>query len=255
MPRLINLERQYTPLWQQQQKEALMGQQKIQNELYAQQIPESARLTGEYADAMAPAYGKIGASARSAYEQTLDPSVRGILGTLGQQAQEGLTLGSALSQAETKQAQQASRAAMASRGMQMGNQAVALEALNTYGMGQARQAQRQQLASSVYGMGQGSASQAMGMYGGGLLGAAQAFSPVGSYQMAMSANQGLGPQFFQPESQYNAQMITANRKEAMDAQIANAQSRSGLMSGLMGMTGSIIGGMAAGGTGFFKPTP
>lgn len=251
-PRLLALEQQYTPLWQETQRKALLNQQNIQNELYAQQIPKSAELASQYASAMAPAFGQIGASARSAYEQTLDPSLRGILGTLGQQASEGLTLGSALSQAETQQAQQAARAAMAARGL-TGNQAISQEVLNTYGMGQARQLQRQQLASQVYGMGQNQASQAMGLYGTSLMNQAQAFSPVGSYQMATGANQALGPSLFQPESQYNAQLITANRKEAMDAQIANAQSRNALTGGLMSMAGSIVGGMATGGTGFFKP--
>lgn len=251
-PRLLALEQQYMPLWQEAQRKALLGQQNIQNELYAQQIPKSAELTSQYASAMAPAFGQIGASARSAYEQTLDPSVRGLLGGLGQQAQEGLTLGSALSQAETQQAQQAARAAMAARGL-TGNQALAAEVLNTYGMGQARQTQRQQLAASVYGMGQSAAQQSMGLYGGTMLGAAQGFSPASAYQMAGLANQALGPQFFQPESQYNAALITANRKEEMDAQIANAQSRSALTSGLMSMAGSIVGGMASGGTGFFAP--
>lgn len=251
-PRLLALEQQYTPLWQETQRKALLNQQNIQNELYAQQIPKSAELASQYASAMAPAFGQIGASARSAYEQTLDPSLRGILGTLGQQASEGLTLGSALSQAETQQAQQAARAAMAARGL-TGNQAISQEVLNTYGMGQARQLQRQQLASQVYGMGQNQASQAMGLYGTSLMNQAQAFSPVGSYQMATGANQALGPSLFQPESQYNAQLITANRKEAMDAQIANAQSRNALTGGLMSMAGSIVGGMASGGTGFFKP--
>lgn len=251
-PRLLALEQQYTPLWQETQRKALLNQQNIQNELYAQQIPKSAELASQYASAMAPAFGQIGASARSAYEQTLDPSVRGLLGGLGQQAQEGLTLGSALSAAETQQAQQAARAAMAARGL-TGNQAISQEVLNTYGMGQARQLQRQQLAASVYGMGATQASQAMGLYGTSLMNQAQAFSPVGSYQMATGANQALGPSLFQPESQYNAQLITANRKEAMDAQIANAQSRNALTGGLMSMAGSIVGGMATGGTGFFKP--
>lgn len=251
-PRLLALEQQYTPLWQEVQRKALLNQQNIQNELYAQQIPKSAELASQYANAMAPAFGQIGASARSAYEQTLDPSVRGLLGGLGQQAQEGLTLGSALSAAETQQAQQAARAAMAARGL-TGNQAISQEVLNTYGMGQARQAQRQQLAASVYGMGAQQAQRAMGLYGASMLNQAQGFSPIGSYNSATGANQALGPTLFQPESQYNAQLITANRKEAMDAQIANAQSRNALTSGLMSMAGSVVGGMASGGTGFFKP--
>lgn len=250
-PRLLALEQQYTPLWQETQRKALLNQQNIQNELYAQQIPKSAELASQYASAMAPAFGQIGASARSAYEQTLDPSVRGLLGTLGQQASEGLTLGSALSQAETQQAQQAARAAMAARGL-TGNQAVSQEVLNTFNMGQARQLQRQQLAASVYGMGANQAQQAMGLYGTSLMNQAQAFSPVGSYNSATGANQALGPSLFQPESQYNAQLITANRQEQMQSQIANAQARAGLMGGLLGAGGSIIGGMAQGKTGLFK---
>ena len=242
-PRLLALEQQYTPLWQEVQRKALLNQQNIQNELYAQQIPRSAELTSQYASAMAPAFGQIGASARSAYEQTLDPSVRGLLGGLGQQAQEGLTLGSALSAAETQQAQQSARAAMAARGLS-GNQAISQEVLGSYNMGQARQLQRQQLAASVYGMGQNQAQQAMGLYGGTMLGAAQGFSPTSAYQMATAGNQGLGPQFFQPESQYNAQLLTANRKEAMDAQIANAQSSNAMKSGIIGAVGSIGAGFA-----------
>jgi hypothetical protein len=242
-PRLLALEQQYTPMWQEVQRKALLNQQNIQNELYAQQIPKSAELTSQYASAMAPAFGQIGASARSAYEQTLDPSVRGLLGGLGQQAQEGLTLGSALSQAETQQAQQAARAAMAARGL-TGNQAISQEVLNTYGMGQARQAQRQQLAASVYGMGAQQAQQAMGLYGTSLLNQAQGFSPIGSYNSATGANQALGPSLFQPESQYNAQLITANRKEAMDAQTANAQSSNAMKSGIIGAVGSIGAGFA-----------
>lgn len=250
-PRLLALEQQYTPLWQEVQRKALLNQQNIQNELYAQQIPKSAELSSQYASAMAPAFGQIGASARSAYEQTLDPSVQGLLGGLGQQAQEGLTLGTALSDAETKQAQQAARQAMAARGLS-GNQAISQEVLNTYSLGQARQAQRQQLAASVYGMGQGAAQQAMGMYGTSLLNQAQAFSPIGSYNAATGANQALGPALFQPESQYNAQLLTANRQEQMQAQIANQQASAGLMGGLLGAAGSIVGGMAMGKTGLFK---
>ena len=242
----------WTPLWQQQQSKNLQTGMEYLSQNYEQQIPRSAQISQQYAQAMAPAFGAIGESARTAYQQTLDPSVRGILGTLGQQAQEGLTLGSALSQAEINQAQQAARAAMTSRGMQSGNQAVALEVLNTYNMGKAREAQRQQLASSVYGMGQNAAQQAMGLYGGNMLGFAQGVSPISSYQMATGINQGLGSSLFQPESQYNAQLITANRQEQMQAQLANKQASAGLMGGLLGATGSIIGGMASGGTGFFK---
>jgi hypothetical protein len=93
----------------------------------------------------------------------------------------------------------------------------------------------------------------MGTYGSQLIGQSANYSPAGLYGNAYQMSQGLGAKIFQPESQYNAGLITANRKEAMDAQIANAQARSGLMSGLLGAGGAIIGGMASGSTGFFKP--
>jgi hypothetical protein len=38
----------------------------------------------------------------------------------------------------------------------------------------------------------------------------------------------------------------------MDARTATAANRAGMMQGLMGLGGSVLGGMAIGGTGFFK---
>jgi hypothetical protein len=103
----------------------------------------------------------------------------------------------------------------------------------------------------MYTQGQQNFQQAMGTYGNQMLSQANAYSPANMYGTAYNMSQGLGAQIFQPESQYNAQLITANRKEAMDAQIANAQSSSALTSGLLGAAGSIVGGMATGGVGFF----
>lgn len=250
-PRLLALEKQYTPLYQQLQNESLQQQMDFMSKAYEQQIPKAAEVSTKYAQAMAPAFGAIGESARAAYQQTLDPSVRGLLGTLGQQAQQDLTLGSALSAADTQQAQQASRAAMAARGMQIGNQAVALEALNTVGLGQQRMRERQQFASNVYGLGQQQVQQAMGLYGSPLVGTATALSPAGMYQSAAGMYGNLGAQIFQPESQYQAQLLTSNRQEQMQAQMANAQRRAGITGGLLSATGMIVGGMATGGTGFF----
>ena len=251
-PRLLALERQYTPLYQQLQNENQIRGMQYMQDAYAQSIPRSAQLSQQYAEAMQPALAGIGTSARNAYNATLDPSVSGLMGTLGQQATADLERGTALSPEEQKQSQQAARMAMAARGLS-GNQAVAQEVLNNYNLGQARQNQARQFAGSVYGMGQQSAQQAMSMYGNTMLGAAQNFSPASMYANTVNMNQGLGAQLFQPESQYNAQLITANRKEAMDAQIANAQSSNALTSGLMGMVGS-IGGAAMGNPALFGAT-
>jgi hypothetical protein len=98
----------------------------------------------------------------------------------------------------------------------------------------------------MYGLGAQNAQQAMGTYGSQMLSQANAYSPANMYGTAYNMSQGLGAQIFQPESQYNAQLLTANRKEAMDAQIANAQSKSALTSGLMSMGGAALGGFTGG---------
>jgi hypothetical protein len=239
-PRLLALEQQYTPLYQQLQNENQIRGMQYMQDAYGASIPRSAELSQQYAEAMQPAFSSIGTTARNAYNATLDPSVSGLLGALGQQATADLARGTALSPEEQKQAEQSARIAMAARGLS-GNQAIAQEVLNNYNLGQARQNAARAFAGSVYGMGQQSAQQAMGMYGNTMLGAAQNFSPAAMYGTTANMQQGLGAQIFQPESQYNAQLITANRKEAMDAQIANAQSRNALTSGLMSAVGTIGG--------------
>lgn len=236
-PRLLALEKQYAPLWAEVQSARAEAQTKNLMNFVEQNIPRSAELSEAYARSMQPTFSAIGTSARGAYEATLDPSTSGLLGMLGRQAQEDLARGTGLTAEETRQAQQAARAAMQARGLQGGSQGLAAEVLSNYNLGQARQARAREFASGVYGMGQQSAQQAMSMYGNSMLGQAAAMSPVGLYSLGQTGN------IFQPESQYNAQLITANRQEAMQAQIANAQARSGLTSGLLGAAGMIGGGL------------
>lgn len=244
-PRLLALERQYAPEWQKLQNENQVRGMQLMQDAYGKAIPRSAELSQQYAEAMQPAFASIGTSARNAYNATLDPSVSGLMGALGTQATADLARGTALSPEEQQIANQSARMAMAARGLS-GNQAVAQEVLNNYNLGQARQNAARQFAGSVYGMGQNAAQQAMSMYGSSMIGAAQNFSPAAMYGTTANMQQGLGAQIFQPESQYNAQLITANRKEAMDAQIANAQSKSALTGGLMKAVGTIGGAMIGG---------
>ena len=239
-PRLLELERQYAPQWQQLQSENQIRGMQYMQDAYSQSIPRSAELSQQYAEAMQPAFAGIGTSARNAYNATLDPSVSGLMGTLGQQATADLARGTALSPEEQKQSEQAARMAMAARGLS-GNQAVAQEVLNNYNLGRARQDQARSFAGSVYGMGQQSAQQAMSMYGNTMLNAAQNFSPASMYANTSQMNQGLGAQLFQPESQYNAGLITANRKEAMDVQIANQQASNANRLAAISAVGQIAG--------------
>jgi hypothetical protein len=77
----------------------------------------------------------------------------------------------------------------------------------------------------------------------------------------MMAQQGFGasgfaldssPAIFNPESAYAGALAASNQQNIMDARTATAANRAGMMQGLMSMGGSIMGGMAQGGTGFFK---
>lgn len=252
-PRLLELERQYAPQWQQLQSENQIRGMQLMQDAYAQTMPRSAQLTQQYAEGMQPAFASIGTSARNAYNATLDPSVSGLMGALGQQATADLARGTALSPEEQKQSEQAARIAMAARGLS-GNQAVAQEVLNNYNLGRARQNEARSFAGSVYGMGQQAAQQAMGMYGNTMLGAAQAYSPAAMYGTTAAMNQGLGAQLFQPESQYNAALITANRKEAMDVAIANQQASNASRMGIISAVGNIAGSLM-GNAGLFGGTP
>lgn len=250
-PRLLALEQQYQPLYQKLQQEMMDRQMGYQLDSYGKAIPKAAELSSQYANAMTPVFGQIGEQSMQAYRQSVGGETMGLYDQMTKSAMSDLQAGTGLTPEAQKLAQQSARMAMAARGLS-GNQAIAQEVLNSYQLGQAREDRARQFAGAMYAQGQQNLGQAMGMYGSQMLTQANAYSPANLYGTAYNMSQGLGAQIFQPESQYNAQLITANRKEAMDAQIANAQSRNALTSGLMGLGGSILGGMATGGTGFFK---
>jgi hypothetical protein len=79
-----------------------------------------------------------------------------------------------------------------------------------------------------------------------------AVSPTGLIGQSSQFNQGLGAKLFQPESQYNANLITANRQEQMQAQIANQQAQAGMISAGIGAVG-MLGGGFLGNPALFNP--
>jgi len=247
-PRLLELERQYQPLYQKLQQEMMDKQLQFQAESYGKFIPQAAQLSSQYASAMSPVYGQIGESASAAYRQGMGAESMGLYDQMNRSAMEGLQAGSGLTAQMTKESQQAARMAMAARGL-TGNQAVAQEVLGGYNMGIQREDRARQFAQGMYGFGAQNAQQAMGTYGSQMLTQANAYSPANMYGSAYNMSQGLGAQIFQPESQYNSALITANRKEAMDVNIANQQASNARSNGIIGAVGSIgasFAGSAAG---------
>lgn len=237
----LGQEARWTPAWQQLQKQTLMGQMGTLNSLYGQANEYSAGLQNAYLGMQAPIYGQVGQAARNAYQQTLDPTTAGLYSTMSNQAAAGLAQGTALSPQEIQLAQQSARAAMAARGMQMGNQAIAAEVLNSYNLGQQRQAQNRAFAEGVYGIGQSNATNAMNMYGSPLMSQMNSVSPSGLINSAGSMSQGLGPKLFQPESQYNAGIYGANQSNEIQTNLANHQAQAGWSSGFMSMAGNLGG--------------
>jgi hypothetical protein len=254
-PELLASERQYQPEYQKLQQEMMDRQMDYQLNSYGKAIPKSAELSRQFADTMSPVYGRMGEQAMGAYQQGLGADTMGLYNTMQRLAQEGLNAGYGLTPEMERYAQQSARAASTARGLTFSNQGLAQEVLNSYTLSQNRYQQSLANAQNTYGLGVSQFAGAMGTYGNQLLGQSQAYTPANLYGTAYNMSQGLGAQIFQPESQYNAGLITANRKEAMDAQIANAQSANALTSGLMSMGGAVLGGMATGGTGFFLKPP
>jgi len=238
---LLDLERQYTPQWQQLQQETLMGQMGTMNALYGQAGQYSQGLQNAYLGMQAPIYGQVGEASRRAYQQTLDPTAAGLYNTMASQAASGLADGRNLSEQEMRMAQGNARAAMAARGMQFGNQAIAAEVLGSYNLSNAREDRARQFATNMYGIGQQNATQAMQMYGQPLMNQMNTVSPTALIGSAGQMSAGLGAKLFQPESQYNAGVYGANQSNETQTRLANAQAQQGWASGMTSMLGNMAG--------------
>lgn len=243
---LLGLEGQYTPKYQELQKQTLMGQMGTLNSLYGTANQYAGQLGGQYMDTMTPLYQRAGQSSMGAYGSMLGSQAMGIYNQMGQQAQAGLNAGYGLNEQQQRLAEQSARAAMGARGMQFGNQAIAQEVLNSYNLGNTRYQQNLANAQNYLGTSQQMAGQAYNMYGQPMMNQLNAYSPSGMLGNAATLSGGLGAKLFNPESQYNADLISANQANQMNAQLANQQAQVGMASGLMGAIGSIGGGYLSG---------
>ena len=250
-------------------QEELLGKQiaaegRLQPALTAQQMAsfrgQAQGLLGLYGDLYAPAQqmqerygadqlamlGRGGQMATQAAIGSMDATTRGIYDTFGQQALSDLQMGSSLNVQETTQAQQSARAAAQSRGLSFSRQGSDLEILNTYSMGQRRQAQRQGVAQQAYQM--GTTQQQIGLQGflNPAYQASQQYGLSGLVQSAQASYGSLGQSsFLQPESQYLAN-IRANRIQMETAiQSANAARSGSIIGGALSAAGQ-IGGAAIG---------
>jgi hypothetical protein len=93
----------------------------------------------------------------------------------------------------------------------------------------------------------------MNMYGQPLMNQMNQFSTPTMLGQSQQMYGGLGAKLFQPESQYNAQIISANQQNQMQAEMANAQAKAGMISAGIGAIGSMGAGFL-GNAGLFGAT-
>jgi hypothetical protein len=153
---------------------------------------------------------------------------QGLLSGLQQQAEQDLAAGSSLTPEETRQAQQASRAAFAGRGLGLTNRAMGSEILNQYGIGQERLQQRRQFAGQTAAQleGSGMPQYYQTMMGGGSLQNLMALTGQG--QGLVGYNQ--GSNFFNPESQMAMDISGQRTQSKAAAGAANAANKSAMLS-------------------------
>ena len=238
VPATIEAERGMLPQLQQYQRESmssqganLLGQyENMYNMTGGTQMQEG------YSNDLMGMYGRLGAQSTGHAINSLGAQGAGLYSNFLNQANEGLALGSSLNSQETTAAQQAARAAMASRGL-TGNQAVGQEVLTSYQLGNQRQQQRQQMATQAYQM----AGQQQAFGANAFMAPSVAGGEMFGLQNMMGATQqsfdNLGGQFLQPESQYLAN-IRANR---MQQENADKAARATRQAGVMGAVGSVAG--------------
>ena len=244
----------------------------------------------ELAGAGSGRYGDLLTSMRTQAGQELDPGAAGyggILGEMGRQAQEGLEAQGMLTARERRNAIQSARQAAEARGRtydplalvgeleslegaqaarraeQRGfaGQTMAAEearkasarqyAANLMQMEAARRGEARQFAGGVMGQSRAMAADPFMAILGRPSGAGQqvAQSTFGGAQYGLSAGPGVA---FNPEAGLGYMLGQQPNQATIPAE--QAKSRPGLTSGLLGGLGSVLGGMASGGTGFFRPT-
>lgn len=237
-PEMISAEKRLLPQWQQLQMETMRGQANNLKSFYREVMGDSADLMTQYGTTYANAFAPIARSARTSYESSLGGGEE-LQNNMRTQAMSGLNAGSALTPEMMKQAQQMGRAASTSRGLAYSNQGIGAEVLSGYNLGIQREDRARLFANTVLGNDVTMANNAYQQYGSPLVQSGMAaLSPMGLAGMATQYNSNLGPSYLQPESQYSANLNSANQNMEMQARVATAQNNAAMWGSAMDMVGS-----------------
>lgn len=182
----------------------------------------------------------------AAAQRAADPEADALRQAIMADAIEGMEAEGGMTEDESRMVDQRILEGATSRGMGDQKSTLLAQMRGQLQGDRAVEQQRLQNAGVAYSMGNFDPLLALtGRTGNSPMMAQQGFSGAG-FSLDSS------PAIFNPESAYAGSLNTQNYQGEMDARTATAANRAGMMQGLMGMGGSIIGGMAKGGTGFFK---
>lgn len=240
-PEMIAKERELVPQWQKLQMEQMTAGAGNLKSFYGSVMNDSADLMRQYGSTFTDALSPIARGARSTYEQGLGGGQR-LQNTMRGQAESDLSYGMGLTPEMERESQQRARAGMTARGLTNTNRGIGAEILGGYKMGMDRQDRARTFANQVLGNDVTMAGNAYSQYGAPLITSGlQSFSPMGLAQSATAGMQNLGPSYLQPESQYSANLYSANQNMQMQAATANAQASNALFGGAIGALGSFAG--------------
>lgn len=240
MPEMMELESYWMPKLQEHQFLGLQSQFNNLNRIYEAAMPGMVRNTQMYNEAMAPIMGNIAKTSRESYMLGLGGGAE-TLNTLTSQANAALARGRELDPQELEYATQLARAATTARGVAGGNQGIAAEVLNSNTLRNQREAINRQFATQVFGLNQGVANAGYQLYGQPLAANAASLSPLSMMGLGREGLQNLGPNFLQPESGYNAQLIGMNNKMAFDASAGAAAGKNSMVGAGIGAVATIAG--------------
>lgn len=164
-----------------------------------------------------------------------------LLALLEEQAKSELAAGSTLDDSTREEIQRAVRSGQSARGFGLGQNDALMEALQTGSAAYNRRRERQAFASQVANQLQASGGDPMLALLGRSSGAVA--NTTGVTGQAYGQSQNLGPQLFQPESAYAADIYNSNRQAELAARTATASNNAQLIGGAMKMFGALGGGL------------
>lgn len=183
---------------------------------------------------------ELGPEAINALKAT-NPEAFALLSKMTSMASDDLNAGVGLSDAEQRQVNQAVRGGQAARGLALGPAEVYQEAVATNEAGNMRRQQRLANATQAIQLNQA----LMGDPFLQILGRpSNTFSQTQTLT-GQGQSMDLGPDLFNPESQYGADLNNVNYQGNLAARTATSSNRAGLFGGLLGAFGK-LGGAAIG---------